>query len=112
METISAIRELQDPAIAIASASIEKELKWQLTTIVGTTGAFLCFFIMTFLLPSMPQTVVLLPIPLIIYNLVKSGYCTVQVYYLPDKDKTNPLKDLVEAIIMIFFEVTVKISYK
>ena len=85
--------------------TLDKELRYELGTLVGASGALLCFFVTTFFLSTIPASIIFLPSPLIIYNLIKTIYCLACIIRSNGLEKSLLLKDIIEAILMMGYYV-------
>jgi len=108
MESQNSISFSENQINSYNTESLEKELKFQLNTLIGTTCSFLFFFIITFFLMSTPEAIYYLPIPLIFYNFAKIIYCLIYFCCSSDLDKPNLIKDIFESFLMIGYYVFFK----
>ncbi len=105
MDTANVMATAEESLSSVNTEALDKELRYQLGTFIGTATALLCFFIITFFLISVPTCASILPAPLIMYNLVKLGYCVTCLCCAFGPEKTALIKDLIECVIMIGYYV-------
>lgn len=101
----SSAHDTDDLSSGRAPDSAERELRWQLGTVIGSTSAILVLFALSFLAMSSPETTPLLVVPLAVYSVAKIVACACKLRGCEAADRTPLIKDIVEAAIMITYYV-------
>ena len=85
----------------------ENDVRWQLYTLIGTAGAYFCFFVILTMSFSAGENGMLAGciIPLLLYDVVKILFSSIRLCKDWDIEGRDELKDVIECVLMLFYKV-------